>query len=90
MMCCCELCVDRYMMTEVCSQQWGEVPGLGTVDLWVLKSPLIRVEILTLGAIIKSVYSKGSDGQIQDVVLGYDDLNGRRKYKCDTRKKVAP
>lgn len=90
MMCCCELCVDRYMMTEVCSQQWGEVPGLGTVDLWVLKSPLIRVEILTLGAIIKSVCSKDSDGQIQDVVLGYDDLNGRRKYKCDTRKKVAP
>ena len=64
-------------MTEVSHQQWGEVSSLGSVDLWVLKSNSLRVEVLTLGAIIRSVCSKGKDGQMKDIVLGYDDLEGR-------------
>ncbi|XP_040906390.1 aldose 1-epimerase [Toxotes jaculatrix] len=69
-------------MTEVSHQQWGEVSGLGSVDLWVLQSSQVRVEILTLGAIIRSVCSRGKDGQVEDVVLGYDDLEG---YVSDKR-----
>ena len=65
-------------MTEVSHQQWGEVCGLGSVDLWLLKSAQVRVEILTLGAIIRSVWSTGKDGKMEDVVLGYDDLEGKR------------
>lgn len=69
-------CVCCSRMTEVSHQQWGEVPGQGSVHLWVLQSPKVRVELLTLGAIIRSVRSRGKDGQTEDVVLGYDDLEG--------------
>ncbi|XP_078144988.1 galactose mutarotase [Centroberyx gerrardi] len=69
-------------MTEVSQQQWGEVPGLGSVDQWVLQSSQVRVEVLTLGAIIRSVCIKGKDGQLEDVVQGYDHLEG---YVSDRR-----
>uniref|UniRef100_A0A3B3CXU1 Galactose mutarotase n=1 Tax=Oryzias melastigma TaxID=30732 RepID=A0A3B3CXU1_ORYME len=69
-------------MTRVSSQQWGTVPSLGGVDLWVLESPQVKVEVLTLGAIIKSVFSRGKNGQTEDVVLGFDDLEG---YLSDKR-----
>lgn len=64
-------------MTQVSCHQWGEVPGQGSVDIWNLKTPLVEVEILTLGATIKSLKSRGKGGQIADVVLGYDDLEGK-------------
>ncbi|XP_035461416.2 aldose 1-epimerase isoform X2 [Scophthalmus maximus] len=69
-------------MTDVRHWLWGEESGLGSVDLWVLQSPSVRVEILTLGAIIRSVCSRGKDGQMGDIVLGYDDLEG---YMSDKR-----
>lgn len=70
--------VLRSRMTLVSHQQWGEVSGVGSVDLWVLQSSQVRVEVLTLGAIIRSVCSRGNDGQMGDVVLGYNDLEGRK------------
>lgn len=72
--------VGRSDMTEVSHQQWGEVPGRGSVDLWVLQSTQVRVEVLTLGAIIRSVWSRGNSGQMDDIVLGYDELDGQTKY----------
>lgn len=69
-------------MTEVSHQQWGEVAGLGAVEMWVLQSSQVRVEVLTLGAIIRSVWSRGKDGQMEDVTLGFDDVEG---YMSDTR-----
>ncbi|XP_034537962.1 aldose 1-epimerase [Notolabrus celidotus] len=69
-------------MTQVSHQQWGEVPGLPSVDMWVLQSPQLRVEVLTLGAIIRSVQCRGKDDQVKDVVLGFDDLEG---YLSDAR-----
>uniref|UniRef100_A0A4W6DFP3 Galactose mutarotase n=2 Tax=Lates calcarifer TaxID=8187 RepID=A0A4W6DFP3_LATCA len=69
-------------MTEVSHKQWGQVSGLGSVDLWVLQSSQVRVEVLTLGAIIRSVFCRGKDGQMEDIVLGYDDLEG---YVSDKR-----
>lgn len=64
-------------MTQVSCAAWGEIPGRGCVHLWVLESSQLKVEILTLGAIIKSVYSRGTDGQSADVLLGYDNLEGK-------------
>lgn len=75
----CPVLVVRSRMTQVSHRQWGEVSGRGAVDLWVLQSPQVRVEVLTLGAIIRSVYSRDKDGQIEDIVLGYDDLEGRKE-----------
>lgn len=69
-------------MTQVSHQQWGEVSGEGSVDLWVLQSSNVRVEVLTLGAIIRAVCCRGNHGQMEDVVLGYDDLEG---YVSDKR-----
>lgn len=69
-------------MTQVRSQRWGEVPGSGAVDMWVLQSPQVKVELLTLGAIIRSVVTRGKDGQTDDVVLGFDDVDG---YLSDKR-----
>ncbi|KAL7383961.1 hypothetical protein ABVT39_021463 [Epinephelus coioides] len=69
-------------MTEVSHQQWGEVTGLGAVEMWVLQSSQVRVEVVTLGAIIRSVWSKGKDGQMEDVTLGFNDVEG---YMSDTR-----
>nr|XP_040034134.1 aldose 1-epimerase isoform X1 [Gasterosteus aculeatus aculeatus]XP_040034135.1 aldose 1-epimerase isoform X1 [Gasterosteus aculeatus aculeatus] len=63
-------------MTAVSCQQWGEVAGPARVDLWVLQSSSVRVEVLTLGAIIRSVCCRGRDGRMEDVVLGYEDLEG--------------
>ncbi|XP_019737796.1 galactose mutarotase isoform X2 [Hippocampus comes] len=71
-------CVNK--MTQVRSQPWGQLPS--KVDLWTLQSSQVKVELLTLGAIIRSVCSKGRDGQMEDVVLGYDDLEG---YVSDKR-----
>ncbi|XP_051937103.1 aldose 1-epimerase isoform X2 [Hippocampus zosterae] len=67
-------------MTQVRSQPWGQLSS--KVDLWTLQSSQVKVEVLTLGAIIRSVCSKGKDGQMEDVVLGYDDLEG---YVSDKR-----
>lgn len=64
-------------MTQVSQAPWGEVPGQGSVHLWLLESPQLKVEILTLGATIKSVLSRGRDGRRADVVLGYDTLQGK-------------
>uniref|UniRef100_G3ND56 Aldose 1-epimerase n=1 Tax=Gasterosteus aculeatus aculeatus TaxID=481459 RepID=G3ND56_GASAC len=69
-------------MTAVSCQQWGEVAGPARVDLWVLQSSSVRVEVLTLGAIIRSVCCRGRDGRMEDVVLGYEDLEG---YASDKR-----
>lgn len=66
-------------MTQISHQQWGELPGEGSVDLWILQSSQVQVEVLTLGAIIKSVYSRGKDGQMADVVLGYDNVEGKKR-----------
>lgn len=63
-------------MTEVSCEPWGEVPGQGPAHLWTLQSPEIKVEVLTLGGIIKSVYSRGKDGESVDIVLGFDNLEG--------------
>lgn len=71
--------VVRSKMTQISHQQWGEVPGQGSVDFWILQTSQVQVEILTLGAIIKSVRSRGKDGQMADVVLGYDTLEGKEK-----------
>ncbi|XP_056879383.1 aldose 1-epimerase isoform X3 [Takifugu flavidus] len=80
-------------MTQVSQAPWGEVPGQGVVHLWLLQSPQLQVEILTLGATIKSVFSRGRDGRSADVVLGYDHLQAGylsdRRYLGATVGRVA-
>ncbi|XP_061915002.1 aldose 1-epimerase isoform X2 [Entelurus aequoreus] len=69
-------------MTQVTCKPWGNLPKHGQVDLWTLQSPQVQVEVLTFGAIIRSVRCEGTGGQVDDVVLGFDDLEG---YVSDKR-----
>lgn len=88
-LCCCA------GMTEVSWEPWGQVPGLGCVHLWRLQSSQLKVELLTLGATIRSVWSSGSNGQSADVVLGFDNLEGEleeplRIHRCSLRRVLSP
>lgn len=69
-------------MTEVTRQQWGEDPGRGAVELWTLQNSEVQVQVLTLGATIRSLSCRGTDGCMEDVLLGFPDLQG---YLSDRR-----
>lgn len=66
----------RQMVTTVTQVHWGVAPEQGPVDLWRLESPHVKVEVLTLGATLRSVLCRGRDQQWADVVLGYSDVHG--------------
>ncbi|XP_033835985.1 aldose 1-epimerase [Periophthalmus magnuspinnatus] len=70
------------MVTVVTQQPWGKALGQETVHMWRVESAQVKVEILTLGATLKSVLCRGRDQQWADVVLGYSDLQG---YLSDKR-----
>ena len=63
-------------MTQVTHEMFGEIPGEGRVEKWILMSPNVTVEIINLGCIITSIKCKGKNGQVDDIVLGYDHLEG--------------
>lgn len=64
-------------MALVLMEEFGEVPGEGRVQKWILKSSNITVEIITLGCIITAIKCQGKNGEVNDIVLGYDDLEGK-------------
>jgi aldose 1-epimerase len=55
---------------------FGKTPDGKTVDLYVLKNGRLTVKVMTYGAIITSIETPDRDGEFDDVVLGFDDLNG--------------
>ncbi|KAJ8013857.1 hypothetical protein DPEC_G00034160 [Dallia pectoralis] len=61
-------------MAKVVKEIFGEVPEGGPVEKWTLKSSNVTVEIITLGCIITAIRCKDKNGDVHDVVLGYDDL----------------
>lgn len=69
-------------MAQVTQEVFGEIPGEGRVVKWILNSPNVTVEIINLGCIITSIKCKGKNGQVDDIVLGYDHLEG---YVADPR-----
>ncbi|KAM4615356.1 galactose mutarotase [Polymixia lowei] len=69
-------------MTQVTKEQFGDIPGEAPVEKWTMTSPEVTVEVLSLGCIIKSIKSKSKDGQVDDLVQGYDHLEG---YVSDRR-----
>ncbi len=55
---------------------FGKTPDGKTVDLYVLKNGRLTVKVMTYGAIITSIEAPDRNGEVDDVVLGFDDLNG--------------
>ncbi|XP_034619802.1 aldose 1-epimerase isoform X1 [Trachemys scripta elegans] len=67
-------------MTEVTREVFGHLPqkggGGGAVEKFLLKSDRVKVEIISLGCIITALETKGRDGNLSDIVLGFDRLEG--------------
>ncbi|XP_050807429.1 galactose mutarotase isoform X2 [Gopherus flavomarginatus] len=66
-------------MTEVTREVFGHLPqkgGGGAVEKFLLKSDSVKVEIISLGCIITALETKGRDGKLSDIVLGFDHLEG--------------
>lgn len=61
--------------TTVTKAEWGKMPDGTAVAIYTLKSGLIEVRVMGYGARIVSVKSADRDGQMADVVLGYDSLH---------------
>lgn len=70
-------------MTQVRKQAWGaEESSGGPVEMWSLQSSEVQVEVLTLGATIRSLSCRGTHGRMEDVLLGFPHLQG---YVSDKR-----
>ena len=63
-------------MTNVTKSSFGKMPGGRQVDLYTLKDGKIEARIITYGARLVSVLAPDRKGQVADVVLGFDNLDG--------------
>lgn len=71
---------DSRVMT-VKSESWGTVDGQ-TVEKYILTNGCgLEVAVLTYGATIQSIKTPDKDGNIADVVLGFDNIEGMRDCK---------
>ncbi len=55
---------------------FGKTADGTPVDLYVLKCGTMTVKVMTYGAIVTEIDVPDRDGKVQDVVLGFDTLNG--------------
>ena len=56
---------------------WGMVDNQ-TVNIYTLKNKNNQeVDVLTYGATIRAIRTPDKNGKVEDVVLGFDDINGK-------------
>lgn len=67
--------------TIITDEKFGENAGR-TVDKYTLKNDNVQAEILTYGAIVRSLKIKDKNGVLTDVVLGFDNLDGYIADDC--------
>lgn len=61
---------------EVIEEPWGQLPSGEAVSLFTLANANgMRAEITNYGGIVVSLTAPGRDGNFEDVVLGYDNLD---------------
>jgi aldose 1-epimerase len=63
-------------------EPFGQLSDGRPIEIITLSNGRMHLRVLTLGAIIQSLYAPDRDGKLDDVVLGYDSLTD---YLCDTR-----
>lgn len=61
-------------MAEVTKDVYGVAPDQGTVEKWTLRTESVCVEVISLGCIITAIKTPDRHGQLEDVVLGFEDL----------------
>ncbi|MEO8481502.1 MAG: aldose epimerase family protein [Acidobacteriota bacterium] len=57
-------------------ENFGTMPTGEAVDLYTFKNGHVEVRITNLGATITSIRTPDRNGQLGDIVLGFDDLQG--------------
>ncbi len=60
------------------------------IEVYKLDNSKMQVELLNLGAIIRSIKIRDCNGVMRDVVLGYDDLEQYRENPCFFGAVVGP
>ena len=56
--------------------------GVQTVKKYTLSNRHgVKVQLITYGAALTNLFVPDKNGQLQDVVLGFDDMDG--KWKCN-------
>jgi aldose 1-epimerase len=66
---------------EVKKVEWGRSSDGQTVDIYTLRSAHVEVRAMSYGARLVSIRTPDRDGQMSDVILGYDSL---QEYLNDT------
>ncbi len=62
--------------TKVTKAEFGKLPNGAAVAVYTLADATLNVRIITFGAHVISVKAPDREGNIADVVLGYDTLDG--------------
>jgi aldose 1-epimerase len=62
--------------TEVTKQPFGQTPDGTPVEIYTLKDGLIEARIMTYGGIVVSLKTPDRKGNLEDIVLGYDSMDG--------------
>ncbi len=69
--------LQAHAMQDVASDVFGSIPGKGQVERYTLTSEQgMEVAIMTYGAAIVALRVPDRTGQVDDVVLGFDTLEG--------------
>ncbi|MEU6157500.1 aldose epimerase family protein [Streptomyces sp. NPDC047130] len=62
------------------SELFGALPDGAQVHRWTLARAGVRVRVLTYGGILQSVETPDRDGRTAGIALGFDGLDGYRKF----------
>ena len=66
-------------MTEIVKSEFGKLPDGRTVYAYTMQDGEAFVKILNYGGVVQSIVVPDKDGNLKDVVLGYDDIDGYLK-----------
>src|SRR5205809_5237259 len=64
------------MQSQVTKQSFGKTPDGTAVDVYTLKSGALEAHIITYGGIVQSLKVPDKSGKVDDVVLGFDSIDG--------------
>jgi aldose 1-epimerase len=62
--------------TKVTSQPFGKMPDGTPVEIYTLSDSTFEARITTYGGVVVSMKTPDRNGKVDDVVLGFDDLDG--------------
>lgn len=78
------------LSTQVTQEMFGTIQtsnGIQSVKKFTLTNLHgVKVQLITYGATLTNLYVPDKKGQLQDVVLGFDDMDG----KCNKHLKINP